>query len=191
VRFVSHDFDPDTTEDAVQEDDTALGLISTNANFHGNVQQDFSVEDARISSFVNQIALNQTPSRNEDVHHGTGISEFTQMDHSPRFSHHSNVSIAASPNISLHSPVHIRGSHHTSSAMGSVTSMQGSWPLTNAHEARLFHHYTTHLSPWVRSHKSRAFASTFTKFIVVRRVRQTVPLWRGSAQKGSTLSSTR
>lgn len=153
VRFVSHDFDPDTTEDAVQEDDTVLGLTSSDASFHGNGQQDFSAEHARISSFVNQVGLNQTASGNEDVHHGSGISGFTRMDQSPGFSHHSNVPISASPGISMHSPAQIRGSHHTSPAIGSVTSVQGSWPFTNAHEARLFHHYITHLSPWVRSRK--------------------------------------
>ena len=157
VRFVSHDFDADTTEDAVQEDDRVLGLTSSDTNFHGNGQQDFSAEHARTSSFVNQVGLNQTASRNEDVHHGSGISGFTRMDQSPRFSHHSNVPISASPEISMHSPAQIRGSHHTSPAIGSVTSMQGSWPFTNAHEARLFHHYITRLSPWVRSCKLLSF----------------------------------
>jgi len=191
VRFVSHDFDPDTMEDTVQDDDTALGLTSSDADFHGNSQQDFSTEHARVSSFVNHIALNQTPSGNDDVHNSSGISGFPQMDESPRFSHHSNVSVGASPNMSMHTPIQIRGSHHTSPAMGSVTSMQGSWPFANAHEARLFHHYVTQLSPWVGPQRLEEALSILANLAAVRRLRQKVSLWTGSAQKGSALSSTR
>ena len=72
------------------------------------------------------------------------------MDQIPLSQPHSSVSVGPDAGKPSQISARAQSSHLASPALTTTKSLHLLWPFENAHEARLFHHYITHLAPLVQ-----------------------------------------